>query len=201
MVSYIEYLNVPSKIAIAIVALFLVTQVVGEVLEFCGIVVPEFVKIRKKIIRARKDKEILRNVPVMVGGIQEKLDEFMQYYKPELIAKRNEWMDFVNKTIKDNKDGIRNLSEKLEKNNKDTLDLLVDMKRNAIINFASVAIDKERPVTREQFHRIFKIYEEYEHIIEENGLTNGEVDIAYKIINKAYELHMLEHSFVEDNFM
>lgn len=201
MVSYIEYLNVPSKIAIAIVALFLVTQVVGEVLEFCGIVVPEFVKIRKKIIRARKDKEILRNVPVMVGGIQEKLDEFMQYYKPELIAKRNEWMDFVNKTIKDNEDGIRNLSEKLEKNNKDTLDLLVDMKRNAIINFASVAIDKERPVTREQFHRIFKIYEEYEHIIEENGLTNGEVDIAYKIINKAYELHMLEHSFVEDNFM
>ena len=174
---------------------------VGEVLEFCGIVVPEFVKIRKKIIRARKDKEILRNVPVMVGGIQEKLDEFMQYYKPELIAKRNEWMDFVNKTIKDNEDGIRNLSEKLEKNNKDTLDLLVDMKRNAIINFASVAIDKERPVTREQFHRIFKIYEEYEHIIEENGLTNGEVDIAYKIINKAYELHMLEHSFVEDNFM
>lgn len=53
-------------------------------------------------------------------------------------------------------------------------------------------------VTREQFNRVFKLYAEYEEIIEANGLTNGEVDIAYRIIKESYETHMRNHTFVED---
>ena len=93
---------------------------------------------------------------------------------------------------------MRELNEKLDKNNADTLSLLIDGKRNTIIDFASKVIDENYPVTREQFNRIFKIYEEYEKIIENNNLTNGEVDIAYRIIKESYENHMKNHTFIEN---
>lgn len=93
---------------------------------------------------------------------------------------------------------MRELSKKIDKNNSDTLSLLVDGKRNTIINFSSKVIDENYLVTREEFNRIFKIYEEYEEVIEENGLTNGEVDIAIRIIKESYEKHLKNHTFIED---
>ena len=53
-------------------------------------------------------------------------------------------------------------------------------------------------MTREQFTRIFRIYKEYEEIIQESGLTNGEVDIAIRIIREAYENNLRNGSFIED---
>ena len=93
---------------------------------------------------------------------------------------------------------ILELGEKLDKNNKDTLSILIENRRSSIIGFASVVIDDNRPVTREQFNRIFKLYQEYEDIIAKNEMTNGEVDIAIRIIKESYENHMRNHTFVED---
>lgn len=111
---------------------------------------------------------------------------------------RDEWMEGVNQKLEQNDLWIKELDKKFDKNNQDTLFLLIDSKRNTIINFASCVIDENNPVTREQFNRIFKLYEEYEGIIKSNGLTNGEVDVAYRIIREAYETHMRNHSFIED---
>ena len=72
------------------------------------------------------------------------------------------------------------------------------MKRNKIIEFASRVIDPTCMATREEFNRVFKIYEEYEEIIRQNDLTNGEVDIAIRIIREAYEERLRSHGFVED---
>lgn len=36
MTNYIEYLNLPTKIGIVIVAVILVIQIIGEILEFNG---------------------------------------------------------------------------------------------------------------------------------------------------------------------
>lgn len=58
--------------------------------------------------------------------------------------------------------------------------------------------DEHVPVTREQFNRILKMYNDYERIISENNMTNGEIEIAYSIIVKAYKKHMEKHSFIED---
>lgn len=79
-----------------------------------------------------------------------------------------------------------------------TLSILIDNKRSSIINFASYVIDESKPVTREQFNRIFKLHQEYENIITSNGMTNGEVDIAIRIIKEAYENHMRNHTFIEN---
>ena len=93
---------------------------------------------------------------------------------------------------------MRELNEKLDKNNAVTLSILIENKRNSIIDFASKVIDESYPVTKEQYNRIFKIYEEYEDIIKENELTNGEVDIAIRIIRESYEKHLKNHTFIED---
>ena len=118
---------------------------------------------------------------------------------------RDGWMKEVNEHISESErrrkeqDALmRELNYKLDKNNADTLSLLIDNKRDTIINFASKVIDESYPVTKEQFNRILKIYEEYETIIKDNKLTNGEVDIAIRIIREAYENHLKNHTFIED---
>ena len=49
-----------------------------------------------------------------------------------------------------------------------------------------------------EFNRIFKTYKNYENFLEKHNMTNGEVDIAYRIIKESYEDHMKNHTFVED---
>ena len=198
MIDYIEYLYLPTKIAIAIVALFLIMQIVGEFLEFKGKVVPEFVKIRKRFARKRREREIMQEVPVLLAEVKKTISEFSAHYGADNIRMRDEWIKGVNSKLEQNDKWIQELDKKLDKNNQDTLSLLIDSKRNSIISFASLVIDENTPVTREQFNRIFKLYEEYESIISANGLTNGEVDIAFRIIKDSYENHMRNRSFVED---
>ena len=57
MLGYFEYLNMPTKIGIVIITLFVIMQIIGELLEFKGKVVPEFVKIRKYFTRKRHEKK------------------------------------------------------------------------------------------------------------------------------------------------
>jgi hypothetical protein len=42
------------------------------------------------------------------------------------------------------------------------------------------------------------MYADYERIIKENNMTNGEIEVAHSIIVKAYQKHMENHTFVED---
>lgn len=182
MINYIEFLNVPAKIAIVLVGLFLVIQVIGELLEFKGKVVPEFAKIRKVFARRKKERMLLQKMEKTIDQVQLTLDDLNQHYSTDNIRMRDEWMRLVNSKLEQYDKSISELGVKLDKNNSDTLSILIDSKRNAIISFASLVIDESKPVTREQFNRIFKVHQEYESIIESNGMTNGEVDIALSII-------------------
>lgn len=215
MLSYIEYLNLPSKVALTLVGVFLFLQILGEILEFKGKIVPEFLKIRKYFARKKKERlalskmtEVLNDYQQMSQTIKETnrlLVDIDKHYSKDNIAMRDGWMKEVNNhiscseaRIKEQDALMRELSDKLDKNNDVTLSILIENKRSAIIDFASKVIDESYPVTKEQFNRIFKIYEEYETIIEENGLTNGEVDISIHIIRESYERHLKNHTFIED---
>lgn len=198
LIEYIEYLNVPTKVALSIIALFLITQVVGELMELQGKVVPEFVKIRKYFSRKKQEREILRQVPETLREVQQSLNEFKSHYDTDNICMRDNWIQSVNESLKENDKWIKEFDKKLDKNNADTLSLLIENKRNTVIAFASKVVDENSSVTREEFNRVFKLYKEYEDIIKDNNLTNGEIDIAYHIIMDAYETHMKNHSFVED---
>lgn len=198
MLSYIEYLNLPTKFAVFIVGAFLILQIIGELLECYGKVVPEYVKVRKYFARKKVERETLKQIPETLREVQDFLDKVEQHYSVDNITMRDGWMANVNHKLEENDKWMKEFANKLDKNNKDTLSLLINSMRSEIINFASCVVDDSCSVTREQFNRIFKLHKEYEEIIKENELTNGEVDVAYRIIVEAYEVHMRKHSFIED---
>ena len=215
MINFVEYLGLPNTIAIGIISLFFIIQIIGELLEFKGKVVPEYVKIRKYFKRKKDERLALtkmiekfdeyQQMATTLSNVNRLLSDIDKHYSKDNIAMRDGWMKEVNEHISDSErlrkeqdSLVRELNDKLDKNNAATLSLLIDNKRNTIIDFASKVIDESYPVTKEQFNRIFKIYKEYEEIIEEHGLTNGEVDIAIRIIQESYEQHMKNHTFIED---
>lgn len=202
MVGFVEYLNIPVSIALIIIGIFFVIQVIGEILEFKGKVVPEVIKVRKYFQRKRREKQevaqTLKDVKVLLSDVN-------AHYSEDNIAKRDKWMDWVNSraqvydsSIDKLGDTLSDVVQALKDNTKMTEEMFVQSSRDRIIDFANKASDEKAMVSREEFNRIFKVHKKYEDFLEEHGLTNGEVDIAYRIIKDSYEGHMRNHSFVED---
>lgn len=202
MLSYIEYLGIPLKIALVLVAIFFVMQIIGEFLEFKGKVVPELFKIRKFFSRKKKERaettETLREVRQLLNDVN-------IHYSDDNIAKRDNWMAWVNSKTQEYDDSIveisRSLSDitqALKDNTKLTEEMFIQSSRDRIIDFATKTSNENVMVSREEFYRIFKVYDKYEKFLEEREMSNGEVDIAYQIIKESYEQHLRNHTFIED---
>ena len=179
---YIDYLNLPQQVVLILVILFAVSQIIGALINIKGGVDPGILTISKKIKEKHEYNEQLKQLPALMAQTQKEMAE---------IAKRHE--EDTEMFLKQ----FEIISQCLDKNTKDTTQILIESKRNAIIDFAS-ACANDRPYTREQFNRVFKTYREYEDLIEENGLTNGEVEISIKIIEDEYEKRTRERIFIED---
>ena len=202
MIGYLEYLNAPTVVGIIIIGCFGVMQIVGELLEFKGKVVPEFLKIRKFFSRRRREREETARTLMEVKQL---LSDVNAHYSEDNITKRNSWMQWVNdraevydKSIIEISKNLLEATQALKDNTKLTEEMFVQSSRDRIIDFATKVADEKVPVSREEFNRIFKVYDRYEAFLEERHMTNGEVDIAYRIIKDSYETHMRHHSFIED---
>ena len=198
LIKGIEFLGIPMTIAIIAVGLFLILQIIGEFLEFKGKAVPEFIKIRKYFKR-RKEEKLQQKA--LLEKVQKSLDEINIHYNTDNITKRNEWMERVNNGLEEHNKIFQDLmlfQDALKTNNELTLDLYINVNRNRIIDFANKVANENVAVSREEFNRIFKVYNDYEAILEQHGKTNGEVNVAYRIITEAYEAHMKHHTFIED---
>ncbi len=202
MIGFVEFLNVPTQIAIVIIGIFFVLQIIGELLEFKGKVVPECIKIRKYFARKKKERkekdETLKNVQTLLNDVN-------AHYSADNIEKRDSWMKWVNDraTVYDTsidtfKSVLTDITQALKDNTRMTEEMFVQSSRDRIIDFATKVSDESIAVSREEFNRIFKVYDKYESFLEERKMTNGEIDIAYRIIQEAYEQHMKNHSFVEN---
>lgn len=198
MLSSMEYLGLPTTIIIVVVAVFLVMQIIGEIIEFKGKAAPEIFNVRKYFARKKAERKIISELPDTMEKLEKIVDDISYHYNSDNISMRDNWIDGVNKKLDANDELVRELNKKIDENNKDTTSLLIESKRNAIIDFASRISNSDAPITKEYFNRIFKMYKEYEDIIQKNGLTNGEVDIAYRIIVESYEEHLSNHTFIED---
>lgn len=205
MLDYIEYLNIPEKTLLILVGIFFVMQIIGELLEFKGKVVPEFFKIRKYFKRRKKEKNETKQ---LLEKVEELLSDVNAHYSADNITKRDSWIQQVNdkSAVYDKSIGeIGKISENLvEVTNalknctKMTEEMFVQSSRDRIIDFAAKAGNKDSMVSKEEFYRIFKIYKKYEDFLKEHEMTNGEVDIAYRIIQESYEQHIKNHTFIED---
>lgn len=198
MLNLIEYLNLPTMVAIGLVGLILMMNVVGEILEFKGKIVPEFVKFRKYFDRKKQERETVLKAAKL-------LEEVNLHYSSDNITMRNEWIKWVNdradiydKSLDEIKQEFAIVVQALKDNTKMTEEIFVQSSRDRIIDFATKAGSEDSIVSREEFNRIFKVHEKYEKFLDEHGLTNGEIDIAYRIIRESYETHMKNHSFIED---
>lgn len=198
MLNYIEYLNVPSQIAIALIAVLFVLQLIGEFLNFKGKAVPEIMSIRKYFARKKSERKVIRELPNTIQDLKNIVNNIDKHYNADNIAMRDKWIDSVDNKLMMEDKLVRDLDKKLDEANKDIVSILVDNKRDAIIDFASRVSNSSVFVTKEQFNRVFKLYKEYKDLISKNGLTNGEVDIAYRIIVESYEEHLSNHTFIED---
>lgn len=202
MINYIEYLGIPLKIAIVLVAIFFVMQAIGEFFEFKGKVVPEFFKIRKWLTRRKREKaeaaQTLKDIQVLLNDVN-------GHYSADNIAKRDSWMQWVNnraevydESIKQLREALTEVMQALKDNTKLTEEMFIQSSRDRIIDFATKTSNENIMVSREEFNRIFKVYAKYEKYLEEHKMTNGEVDINYQIIKESYEQRLRDHAFTED---
>lgn len=202
MVSMVEFLGIPGIVAACIIGAILVIQVIGEIIEFFGKSVPELMKIRKYFKRKKQEKIEQKETLLKV---QQLLSDVNDHYSEDNIAKRDKWMEWVNdradvydKSIDALETKYDDLFALMDKNNFITLNLFLDFKRSTILDFAAHVCEPDYQVSQEYFNKIFKIYNEYEALIEENDMQNGEVDIAYKIISDAYMERLKTNSFIEN---
>lgn len=202
MLNYIEYLNIPVKIALVLVVIFFSMQIIGEFLEFKGKVVPEFFKIRKWFTRRKREKaeaaQTLKDVQVLLNDVN-------SHYSADNIAKRDGWMQWVNnraevydESIKQLREALTEVMQALKDNTKLTEEMFIQSSRDRIIDFATKTSNENVMVSREEFNRIFKVYAKYEKYLEEHKMTNGEVDINYQIIKESYEQRLRDYAFTED---
>lgn len=198
MEQFIEFFKITGPWAAGILGTWLVLNIIGEIAEKSGKIVPEFMKVRKFFKRKKEEK--IRQKQLLVN-VETLLNDVNQHYSEDNIAKRNEWMEWVNNRTRIYDQSIAELTamkQSISDNNRLTLDLYININRNRIIDFASKVANDTVVISREEFNRIFKIYKEYEEVLEKHKMTNGEVDIAYRVIVEAYEERLRDHTFLED---
>ena len=202
MINYIEYLKLPVSIGACIVGVLLVMQVIGSILDFKGKAVPTIMNIRKHFKRKKQEKieaaQTIKDVQVLLNDVN-------GHYSADNIAKRDGWMKWVNdraevydESIDKLREALNEVIQALKDNTKMTEEMFVQSSRDRIIDFATKVENKNTMVSREEFNRIFKVYDKYEKFLEEHKLTNGEIDINYQIIKESYEEHLRNHTFIED---
>lgn len=198
MIAYLEYLHVPMVWGGICIAVLLVMNFIGEVLEFAGKVSPEFLKMRKYFARKRRERETLAALPDTIAEVNKTLAEIKVHCNAESISKRDRWMQSVDSRQERDHKWIESLSEILTQIQATVLSIRIENMRSEIIAFSSMVIDPEAPATRDQFDRIFRLHADYEAILKEHNKTNGETTLAMHIIKEAYEERMRNHCFIED---
>lgn len=191
MVSLVEFLGIPGTIATCIIAGYLVIQLIGELLEFKGKVVPEFMKIRKFFKRRKEEKQeikiALKDSKNTLTEVKTLLDDVNSHYNKDNIKKRNNWMNWVNGQADEYNKTLEDINDRLKKLDSVTEEIKLDQQRDRILNFAARVNNPQYDYSQEHFKKIFKTIVAYEQYIEDNNLINGEVDAAVDKIEKAYE--------------
>ena len=190
---------------IVILTIVLVLGVIATILETSKKITTPIASLIKKIKSKKdekqKEREMIQDMFETLKEVKKTHEELKSHYSADNIAKRDAWMDWVNQRAEvydEALNDLRELKESLKSSNELTLDLYINVNRHRIIDFAAKVIDPNTIVSREEFNRIFKVYQDYEDILEQHQKTNGEVNVAYRIIIEAYEEHMKHHSFLED---
>lgn len=160
-------------------------------------IIPEFISIKQRRERKRKERETLEQLPNTISEVKTFLNDVNQHYNADNITKRNDWIAEVDAKLDSNANSYKDLKEDVKDLKDMVLNILVESKREAIVRFAERVVD-DKSVSREQFERMLKVYQEYEMLVQDHEIPNNVLNISVEIINEAYKKHLQEHSFLED---
>lgn len=205
MLEYIEllndYINVPAKLIVGIVGLLLFMQVIGEVLELFGKAAPGIMKLRKRFAeKKQREAELVKRLKEATKALKENkeaFDKLNSHYDDDNIEHRNIWMHHVDDGIATNAEDIHTIKEKLEKIYNISMKDHIEALRGIIIGFANRIADNGQ-LSHEEFRRAFNAHTDYEAFLKEHKLTNGQVDVAYRVITEEYAEKLRNHEFLED---
>lgn len=179
----IEYLGIPMTVAIVIVGLFLTFQIIGEIVEISGKVVPEFFKVRKYFLRKKTEKEEMKQ---MIKECKQIISDFNSHYDDDNITKRNKWMNGVDKSIQeiqklDGKidkilDDNEKLKTKLDKVEINVLENEADRLRSELFDCGNRCRRNIR-LHPEEMEHIRDVYKKYSKVLHQNG--PGEVEFNF----------------------
>lgn len=194
IIKAIEFLGIPATIAIVLVGLFLILQIIGELCELKGKIVPEFLKIRKYFKRKKQEKEDTKQ---MIQDCKQALLEFNSHYNPANIAKRNNWMHEVDNSVRCNDEFIQKLDGKMDKllaNNEALTTQLEQVKSNVLENEAdrlrSELFDCGNRCRRrirlhpEEMEHIRAVYQKYSEVLHQNDTGEAEFKFIMNYYNK-----------------
>lgn len=194
IIKAIEFLGIPATIAIVLVGLFLILQIIGELCELKGKMVPEFLKIRKYFQRKKQEREDTKQT---IQDCKQALLEFNSHYDKDNITKRNTWMTKVDSSVKNNDQLINNLDTKMDellKTNKTLTAQLEQVKNNVLENEAdrlrSELFDCGNRCRRrirlhpEEMEHIRAVYQKYSEVLHQNGTGEKEFNFITDYYNK-----------------
>lgn len=192
----------PVGVVSAIAAFIAILNFIYFILDKGGKTTKGFLNI-VKLVKEKKDKKAKREK--LIDDTIAYMEIMKNHTSPESIARRDNWMHWVDdRAVKYDEsiallsDNMAKITAALEANTKVTDKLFIQDCRTIIIGFAEKASNQQRLISREEFNRVFKVYEDYENFLSAHEMTNGEVDLAYEIIQEAYQYRLTNHKFLEN---
>lgn len=186
----IEYLGIPMTFAIVLVGLFVVLQIIGEIVEVSGKVVPEFFKVRKYFSRKKTEKEEMKQ---MIKECRQIISDFNSHYDDDNISKRNKWMNGVDKSVQDIQkldskidkllDANEKLKTKLDKVESNVLENEADRLRSELFDCGNRCRRNIRLHPEEMDH-IREVYDKYSRVLKQNGPGEKEFNFITDYYNQ-----------------
>lgn len=126
----------------------------------------------KTMKKRRLIEQNIKNLSTEIDSIKTKQKEQHQ----EVTQNFNK----IESTQQDMIDAIKKLTNAVEKNQ-------IEDNRWTILDFAN-AVRNNRKYDIEAYNHILQIYDTYEQLLSKNGLENGRVDMAIKLIKDKYDI-------------
>ena len=208
MNTLLELLGVPGTLAAGILIVYLLLQLIGELCEVKGKVVPEWMKLRKWLKRKRY-QEIERTETLK--QVQKLLSDVNTHYSEDNIAQRNDWIDKVNTNIQWTETRAKYYDEAIDKltlNMNFVVEEVSKLRtrseedhaqriRNKIIEFATKVAREDYRATRDEFNYIFNIHEEYDKYIKDHNIKNDQINDCMEIIREEHKEYIKHNKFLE----
>lgn len=118
---------------------------------------------RKRELKDEKDKKLYGAINIIDQSVKQSLEQ----NKEQLLL-----MDSFTKKLKD-------IENKVDANE-------IDRIRWEILNFANIC-KRQIHCSADEFQHIFTLYDKYEHLIEENGLKNGLIEVEIDCLRELYK--------------